>query len=186
MPFVTAIFPSTPYGKNRAEETEGGLIRQLCKASEFLRSLRVHLRYGELTRAPLHLLRLQMEGNVVECEWLARAPDPWDEDLSHKLQRRHASLQALRDTIDVRDLLFDVMPQISVAQLKVYRKSSESERELIIEGLSHRSDRASRGLHSLAMRAKVLGFNFHLEGDALRGISSCTPFLADSAVAVGA
>jgi hypothetical protein len=167
MSFVSALFPSEPYEKSRTAASEGGMIKQLHKASEFLRGIRIQMRYGELSRAPLRLLRLQMLENIVECDWVGRSADPWDADLSGKLQQRHASLQALRDAIDVRDLLFDTMPRVSTACLRVYRESHEDAKELIITGYSHRSDKASRDVHSIAMRAKLLGFNFDLEGEVL-------------------
>jgi hypothetical protein len=143
------------------------MIKQLHKASEFLRGIRIQMRYGELSRAPLRLLRLQMLENVVECDWVARLADPWDADFSGNIQQRHASLQALRDAMDVRDLLFDTMPQVTTALLRVYRELRADTRELIITGNSHRSDAASRDVHSIAMRAKLLGFDFDLEGEVL-------------------
>jgi hypothetical protein len=167
MSFVSALFPSEPYEKSRTAVREGGMIQQLHKASEFLRSVRIQMRYGELSRAPLRLLRLQMVENVVECDWVARTSDPWDADLSRKVQQRHASLQALRDAIDVRDMLFDTLPHVSTACLRVYRESREDAKELIITGYSHRGDKTSRDVHSIAMRAKLLGFSFDLEGEVL-------------------
>ena len=170
MSLVSAIFPSDPFSENWTLEGGDGLVKQLFKASQFLRGLRVQMRFGELSRAPLRLVRLQMLDTVVECDWQARSPDPWDADLSRSVQQRHASLQALRDAIDVRALLFDLMPQMETVHLRVYRKSSDYERELIIEGWAQRNDHAARNVHSLVMRAKILGFRFDLEGNALRRI----------------
>lgn len=170
MSFVSAIFPFDPYEKNWTLEEEGGLVKQLCRASQFLRGLRVQMRFGELTRAPLRLVRLQMLKEVVECDWLARSLDPWDADLSQNVQRRHMSLQALRDAIDVRALLFDLMPQVETAYFRVYRESSDYAQELIIAGCAHRNDHGARNVHSLTMRAKILGFRFDIEGDTLRNI----------------
>ncbi len=175
MPFVTADFPSDPYSRNWRAEGEGGLVKQLFKASEFLRGLRVQMRFGELTRAPLRLLRLQMLGEAVECDWLARSLDPWDADLSRKAKQRHASLQALRDAIDVRALLFHLIPHVETAYFRVFRESSDNDREIIIIGWTQRNDNASRDVHSLVMRAKVLGFRFDLEGDTLRKVSAKEP-----------
>jgi hypothetical protein len=170
MSFVSAVFPSDPFRKNWTSEGGDGLLKQLCKASQFLRGLRVQMRFGALSRAPLRLVRLQMLDTVVECNWLVRSPDPWDADLSRNVQQRHASLQALRDAIDVRALLFDLMPRIETVYLRAYRESSDNERELIIAGCAQRNDQAARNVHSLVMRAKILGFRFDLEGNALRGI----------------
>jgi hypothetical protein len=172
MSFVSAIFPSGPYRKNWKAEEEGGLVGQLCKAGQFLRGMRIQMRFGKLSRAPIRLVRLQMLDEVVECDWLARAPDPWDADLSRKVQERHASLQALRDAIDVRALLFGVLPQVETAYFRVFRESPGYRREMIITGCAQRNDQTSRGVHSIVMRAKVLGFHFDMEGDTLRDISS--------------
>lgn len=170
MSLVSAIFPSDPFKENWVLEGGNGLVKQLFKASQFLHGLRLEMRFGELSRAPLRLVRLHMLDTTVECDWLARSPDPWDADLSRSVQQRHASLQALRDAIDVRTLLFELMPEMESVFLRVYRKSSDDERELIIEGFAQRNDHAARDVHSLVMRAKILGFRFDLEGNALRGI----------------
>jgi len=172
MSFVSAIFPSDPYRKNWTADGEGVLVKQLCKASYFLRGMRVEMRFGELTRAPLRLVRLQVLDGEVECDWLSRSLDPWDADLSRNVQQRHASLQALRDAIDVRALLFALMPDVETAYLHVYRESSDRTREMIISGCVQRNDQTSRDVHSLAMRAKVLGFRFDMEGDWLRKLST--------------
>jgi hypothetical protein len=71
----------------------------------------------------LRFVSLQILDTVAECEWLARSPDPWDADLSRSVQQRHASLQTLRDAIDVRALLFDLMPEMEMVYFRVYRKS---------------------------------------------------------------
>jgi hypothetical protein len=172
MPFASEVLSHDSFGEKWALEKDGGLAKQLFRVSRFLQSLRVQMRFGELSRAPIRLLRLQMAGKVVECDWLARALDPWDADLSRNVQQRHASLQSLRDAIDVRAMLFDFMPQIEMAYLRTYRESEDYEHELIIEGCAQRIDHAARNVHSLAMRAKILGFRFEMRGDALRSISA--------------
>jgi hypothetical protein len=143
------------------------LREQFCNVSHFLSRLHVQLRFGELTRAPLKLLRLQMFEDSVECEWLARAPDLWDSDLPRQVGQRHSSLQTLRDAIDVRSLLFQTFPEAETAYLQVYRDTSNLTREMIVTGCSQRNDHSSRAVHSLAMRAKILGFRFRLEDDIL-------------------
>jgi hypothetical protein len=178
MSHASAVFPPDPNGMNDwASERECGLVKQLCKASQFLQCLRTQMRFGELTRAPIRLMRLQVIDDVVECDWLARSPDPWDVDLARSVQRRHVSLQALRDAIDVRALLFDIMPQVEMAYFRVYRESADYMREMIITGCAHRNDHTSRDVHSLAMRAKVLGFRFDLESDTFRKLSTKGPVL---------
>ena len=146
------------------------MAKQICEAGRFLRELRVQMRFGDLSRAPLQLLRFQILGEIVECDWLARAPDPWDADLSQSVRRRHTSLQALKDSIDVRAFLFAILPQIETAYFRVYRESPCETREMIITGCAQRNDNSARNIHSLAMRAKVLGFRFCMEEDALSEI----------------
>jgi hypothetical protein len=171
MPFSSAAFPSDPYdSENWTSEGNGGLVEQFSNFGQFLRGLRVKMRFGELTRAPIRLIRLQIQDETAECDWLARPADPWDADLARGVQQRHASLQALRDAIDVRALLFSTIPQVETAHFRVYRETSEFTREVIIMGAVHRNDHASRNVHSLAMRAKVLGLRFNMEGDVLRRI----------------
>jgi hypothetical protein len=171
MPLTSVTFPSDPYRlKKRASEGVGDLVEQLERIGQFLRSLRVKIRFGELTRAPIRMIRLQVCKEVVECDWLARSADPWDIDLTQSVQQRHVSLQALRDAIDVRALLFDLMPDVETAYFRVYRESPNYTNDLIIRGSTHRNDHTSRDVHSLAMRAKILGFRFNLEGDKLRKI----------------
>ena len=62
------------------------MINQLCDIRNVITRLRVQLRFGRLSRAPLRLLRLAWRGGHVDCDWIARAHDKWDEgqtDSSH-------------------------------------------------------------------------------------------------------
>jgi hypothetical protein len=170
MPFVSATAPLGSHSDDWRSEGTPRLAKQICHVSRFLHGLQVEMRYGGLTRAPLQLLRFQMLAETVECDWLARAPDPWDADLSQGIRQRHESLQTLRDAIDVRALLFGTLPHVSTAYLHVYRESASYTREMVITGYAQRSDSAFRSIHSLAMRAKVLGFHFHLEDNSLHRI----------------
>jgi hypothetical protein len=172
MPFASDVFLSDPFSENWTLETKGGLAKQLYRVSQFVQGLRFQMRFGELSRAPIRLLRLEVVDKIVACDWLARSLDPWDVDLSRSVQQRHASIQSLRDAIDVRALLFDLMPQMETAYLRAYRESQSLERELIIEGCTQRNDHAARNIHSLVMRAKILGFRFDIKGNALLGISA--------------
>lgn len=144
-----------------------GLVEQICNASHFLSRLRVQLRYGELSRAPITLLRLQLIGDTLECDWLARQPDPWDFDLPKHIRMRHASLQTLRDAMDVRSILFRAFPAVDSANLKIYRSGPTGQQELIVTGCAQRNDNSSRWIHSLVVRARNLGFRFRLENETL-------------------
>src|SRR5260370_42614946 len=94
---------------------------QLVEVGHFVRGLRIHMRFGELTRAPLKLLRLQLQGKAAERDWMARAPDPWDADLPSAVGERNASLQAVKDAMAVRELLFYELPHVEDAVFRVYR-----------------------------------------------------------------
>jgi hypothetical protein len=107
---------------------------------------------------------------MVECDWLARSPDPWDADLSSHVRQRHATLQALRDAIDIRALIFRAIPDIDAAYCRAFREGPDYTPEPIIAGSVHRNDHSARDVHSLVMRAKVLGFRFRMDGDVLRKI----------------
>src|SRR5262252_3473747 len=114
-------------------------MRPLWETADFVRRLRRQLRFGALSRAPLKLLRLELRGEVAECEWLARGPDPWDADLAVVLARRNQTIQALRDAMAIRELMFDVLSDVRTAKLRVYREGGASA-ELIITGTVSRED----------------------------------------------
>ena len=171
MPSVSANSSFQAYREQWRSERGPRLAEQLCNVSHFFSRLRMQLGQGELTRAPLKMLRLQIEAEIVECDWLARSPDPWDSYLPQKIGRRHATLQALRDAIDVRTLLFRTLPEVETAYLRIYREASNKGKELVITGYTHRNDNLARGVHSLVMRAKVLGFRFRLDDDVLGALA---------------
>jgi hypothetical protein len=162
--------------KPRPEPVEGdphgdvrggaGLMESLCAVGEFVRALRVKLRFGDLTRSPLRLLRLQVTETAVECDLLARRADSWDAGLSGKVRQRNEAQQALLDAIEVRGLLFKTLRGMDQGELRIYRET-ESGRELIAAGRVERRDRVARNVRSLAMRAKLLGFQFAFEDDVL-------------------
>lgn len=167
MSSVSADSSFEAYREQWRSERGPRLIEHFCNVSHFFCRFRTQLRFGELTRAPLKLLRLQLVPDMIECDWVARAQDRWDADLPTKVWQRHTSLQALRDAIDVRALLFQAFPDVEAACLRIYRESSSKGREMIMTGYVQRNDNSARRVHSLAMRAKVLGFRFRLEDDVL-------------------
>lgn len=144
-----------------------GLTQPFCGVSHFFLALRLQLRFGELSRAPLRLIRLQIKDTQAECDWIARSEDPWDAYLAREIGQRHASLQALKDAIDIRSLLFSAVPHVKAARLRVYRENDARSRELIIAGNLRRRDGTFRSVHSLAMRAKLTGLRFRLENGLL-------------------
>jgi hypothetical protein len=149
-------------------------MRQLWKASDFLRQLRVRMRFGKLSRAPLTLLRFELRGDVAECEWMARPADAWDADLAARLGERNASSQALEDSLAVRELLFAAMPAVSGAVFRVYRAVKGAEAELIIVGTVERDEQVAGNIRSLAMRAQLFGFRFWMDNGILGPLQSAS------------
>lgn len=140
-------------------------MKPLWEIADFVRGLRREMRFGELSRAPLRLLRVELRGQEAECDWMARPPDVWDAGLQQPIRDHNESLQALADAIAVRDLLFDALPHLDMAVLRAFRPSAAREPpELIIAGSVHRDDPEVYERASLVMRAKLSGFRFCLDG----------------------
>lgn len=168
MSFASPISPFDPDGQDWWSKGCSGLTQQVCGVSRFIREFTTQLRFGRLSRSPLRLARLLIHEDRAECDWISREQDPWDFDLSREIGRRHASLQALKDAIDIRTLLFASLPELRRARVRVYRESTSHSRELIIEGNVRREESAHRNIHSLAMRAKLVGLRFDLDDGSLR------------------
>jgi hypothetical protein len=130
------------------------------------------MQFGELTRAPIRLLRLEWRGETAECDWIARPPDRWDVDLPRRVREEHVSQQALRDAISVRELLFAEMPDVGTAFLRAFREAADGTRELVIVGTVTRGQEVSREIVSVAMRAKLLGLQFWFEGESLESLQT--------------
>jgi hypothetical protein len=114
-----------------------------------------------------------------ECEWIARPGDSWDSNLAVGIAERNVSMQALRDAIGVRDLLFQVLPKLRTAAMRVYRKPAPETLELIITGAVTRQERAPKSIRSLAMKAKLLGFRFWLDDGVLENLE-CEEYAVNS------
>jgi hypothetical protein len=143
------------------------LIQRVCDVGDFIRRLRVRARFGRLSRAPLRLLRLELRGDAVECDLIARTADRWDAGLPHHVSDRNVSRQALEDAIAVRKLLLRALPGARGGAIRVYRQSHDQPLELIIAGNLTREHRVVPGVRSLAMRAKLYGLQFRLEDGVL-------------------
>jgi hypothetical protein len=142
-------------------------MKQLREAGKFVRRLRGRMRFGELSRAPLRLLRLQIREETAECDWMARPPDEWDSELPSDIGERNASLQAILDSMAVRELVFANLPEICGAELRVFRRRGREPPELIITGEVTRDSPAILRVTSPVMRAKLFGFRFCLNDGLL-------------------
>jgi hypothetical protein len=147
-------------------------MKELQQIADFVRGLRTQMRFGELSRAPLQLLRLQLEGETAEYDWIARPPDPWDAALPGRERDRNASLQTLLDAMALREMLFCVLPGIRSAEFRAFRQSASGSPRVVIAGTVTREAPAVLRVPSPAMRAKLYGFHFCLDDGVLRPQSS--------------
>jgi hypothetical protein len=145
-------------------------MRQLWEVADFVRTVRRQMRFGELSRAPLRLLRLELREDAMECDWMARPADVWDAGLTRSVRDHNESLQALSDAISVRDLLFDALPRIDCAVLRAFRQPAREPPEMVILGTVSREMPAVHRVSSLVMRAKLYGFCFCFEDGFLRAL----------------
>ena len=126
------------------------------------------MRFGELSRAPLRLLRIQLWPRTAECDWMARSWDTWDEVLPRGERDRRASFQALQDALAIREMLFGVLPDVESAELRSFRQSAREPPDLIIVGTVHRETVPAEKVTSPVMQAKLYGFRFFLDDGVLK------------------
>jgi hypothetical protein len=121
------------------------------------------------------MLRLEWRGDTLECEWIARPADPWDASLPTGIAERNQTVQALRDAMKIRGLVFDMLTEVNSAKFRVYRQSG-TEAELIITGTVAREDQPPPRVSSVVMRAKLYGLRFWLADGVLSRLQSeeCT------------
>lgn len=145
-------------------------MTEILNAMEFLDKARRRLRFGEFSREPLKLLRLQWAEARVECDWLMRPPDAWDKFLPKSLVEKHQTHQALRDAMTLRDVLFESFPRVSFADLRMFRSDGDDHFELMLTGAVARSNEILHRVPSVAMRAKLCGFRFTLTQGVLESL----------------
>jgi hypothetical protein len=139
-------------------------MNNLLDAADFLRMARRKLRFGEYSREPLELLRLEWKGNALECDWLMRPADRWDADLPARVVEENQTLQALRDGLTLRNIVFKSFPRVDNAELRMFRIGADGLPELVMSGSLVRTNEVLERVASIAMRARLCGFRF-TQGD---------------------
>jgi hypothetical protein len=147
-------------------------MKEILQAADFLRRTRRKLRQGEYSREPLRLLRIEWKQDSVECDWLMRAPDPWDADLQENVARQNQTHQALKDALSLRDAIFKAFPAVTNADLRMYRADAEQQLELVMTGTVSRSNEVLGRVASVVMRARLCGFKFTLGSGGLESLRS--------------
>jgi hypothetical protein len=126
------------------------------------------MRFGEISRSPLRLLRVELRNNTLECDWIARPPDVWDSSLRRPERDRNESQQTLVDAIAIRNLVFDAFRKIDCAVLRAFREPPREPPEMFLLGTVSREVPEMHRVNSLVMRARLYGFCFNLEDGLLR------------------
>ncbi len=145
-------------------------MNSLLDAADFVRKARRTLRYGELSREPLELLRLEWKRNALACDWLMRPADRWDADLPARMAEENQTLQALRDALRLRNLVFDAFPRVDNAELRMFRMGADKIPELVMSGSVVRTNEVLERVASIAMRARLCGFHFTQGNGSLQRI----------------
>ena len=142
-------------------------MQQLWDAADFIRDVKRRLRFGEFSRAPLHLLRFELRPDAIECDWIARTADAWDSTCRDKVRgtRIDAGAGGCNRRAQSR---FRCVSQIESAVLRGFRQPAREPPEMIVLGTVSREIPAVHRVSSLAMRAKLYGFCFCFEDGFLR------------------
>lgn len=146
-------------------------MKALSDVADFLRKARRRLRFGALSREPLLLLRFEWKSDSVACDWLMRPADRWDKDLPVHVARENQTLQALRDALSLREEVFRLFPAVMSAELRMFRADADRRLELVMTGSVSRSNGAFERVASVAMRARLCGFQFTLDEGVLEKVT---------------
>jgi hypothetical protein len=149
-------------------------MNELIDAMDFLDKTRRSMRFGKFSREPLKLLRVEWTESVVECDWLMRPADPWDRFLPKSVADGHVSIQALRDALSLREIVFRAFPRVESADLRMFRRADGDNLELMMTGSVKRSNEVLERVPSVAMRAKLCGFRFTLAQGVLESLHPAT------------
>ncbi len=147
-------------------------MKELWEVGEFIRKLRNRMNFGELSRAHLRLLRLELRGDTGTFEWLARPADVWAANLPRHIRDRDASLQAVRDAVALRDMFFASLSGIEAAEFRTFRQEAREPPRLIIVGTVTRETPAVPRVSSPVMRAKLCGFHFQMDDGVLEPLDA--------------
>jgi hypothetical protein len=145
-------------------------MTELFDASDFLGRAHRRLRFGAFSREPLLLLRVEWKGDLVECDWMMRPADLWDKHLPAHVAMENQTLQALRDALSLREIVFKCFPAVVNANLRMFRADRGHHLELVMRGCVSRSNGALHRVPSVAMRAKLCGFQFTMADGALKSL----------------
>lgn len=135
--------------------------------AEFLRRASFELRFGEWSRVPLKLQRIEVRETEAWCDWLARPNDEWDSYIPQHASAKNFTRQTLEDAIKVRSMLFSVLREVQTAELQAFRTLPGDCRELVLTGTVFRDDKLPMRDTSLTMQAKLLGFHFTVADGSL-------------------
>lgn len=147
-------------------------MKELWELGEFIRKLRNRMSFGELSRAHLRLLRLELRGDSGEFDWLARPADVWAANLPRHIRDRDTSLQAVRDALALRDMFFASLPGIETAEFRTFRQEAREPSRLIIIGTVTRESTVVPRITSLVMRAKLCGLHFQMDDGVLEPLDA--------------
>ena len=142
-------------------------MKLLRQVADFFRKVKIERRFGEVSRASLKVLRFQVQGERAELEWLARPSDEFDKALPYPIREQSFSFQALQDAIALREMLFELLPDVCVAEFRAFRQSAQEPPQMILFGRVTREVPDVLRVTSPAMRAKLYGFHFQLNDGVL-------------------
>jgi len=142
-------------------------MRHLWEAGEFIRKLRNRARFGELSRADLRLLRLELKTSTAEFDWMARPADVWAGNLPGHIRDRDVSMQAVRDAVVLREMFFATLSWIDSAEFRTFRQEAREPPRLIISGRVTRDEPSVPRVSSPVMKAKLCGFQFQMDDGVL-------------------
>ena len=90
------IFMALPARAKTTDARKEEGMRQLWEVADFVRAMRRQVRFGEISRAPLRLLRVELRGDTSwNATGSARPPDAWDSSLQRPVRDRNESQQVL-------------------------------------------------------------------------------------------